>query len=296
MANLFNHMALRNWVPAKGGPVIWPFGLAGSLTITNGQTVTLSANQVVDYQNLTINAGGVLNITGGWGIIGVAGNLINNGTIQNINNNYYGQTLTATTPLGLGLSYTIGSPAGGSGGIAGHNYGTAPTGQSAGNGGWGGQSWNYYSSTLPMYGAAPGGARGLTGGGIYIRCKGTISGNGHFYAYGNGGAGGTVGQYGDSYDYVTTTYNSCSDPTQHHSTRSNDGSGSGGGGAGGPGGYVYIQVATGGMASWTGTTIVTGGGGGAGGAASGAWFGGYSGAAGANGGGGAGGTYTLSYF
>ena len=59
-------------------------GTDGALVINNGQIVDLIGGSVKQYSSITINAGGILRITGdtgGWTEIGCKGNCIINGSI-----------------------------------------------------------------------------------------------------------------------------------------------------------------------------------------------------------------------
>jgi hypothetical protein len=97
----------------------WPSGAQGNLTIINGQTFVVSAGQLLDYNNVTINAGGTLLINGTSSqavtVLGVAGNLVVNGQIVG---RYYGNgyNVSRLTPRGETVSRNCPQNAGGRGG------------------------------------------------------------------------------------------------------------------------------------------------------------------------------------
>lgn len=102
----------------------WPFGTLGDLTINNGQTVTLAAGSTYDYNNITINNGGTLNISGvGTVVLGASGNVVINGTINSAYNYNNGNNHTFYDPftksnVSLSQSQASGG-SGGRGGVAG---------------------------------------------------------------------------------------------------------------------------------------------------------------------------------
>lgn len=189
----------------------WPIGLHGDLTINNGQTVTIAAGSIRDYNNLTINAGGTLSIIGNSLAItqiGVRYNMIINGVINN--NGYYGvnSSYTVVTPSGETLSHSMVQAASGYGG-----GGNAPGARGGGAG-------------INGYGGGGGGAGGPGRGG-YGAWGGSNNGGGGVSPYGGqGGAGNyTLGNGAGGY-----------------TTHGGNGGGSGGagsnyGGGGGGGGY-----------------------------------------------------------
>src|SRR5208282_6074332 len=124
----------------------WPFGTQGPLIVNGGELITLEANQTYDYSSITIAAGGVLQLsqsTGGWTILGCAGDAVIDGTIQTVNGAHVSGTFTATVPASNGTSdgevliYNITQSAGGVGGQGGNPGGTSSYGNGGGGGGFG---------------------------------------------------------------------------------------------------------------------------------------------------------------
>jgi hypothetical protein len=185
-------------------PKRWPVGKDLDLVITNGQIITLNAGEVKDYNNLTINQGGTLLITGGSSSsitqIGVKGNLVINGIIR-ANDGIFGTVSSNSTAPNLeSVTYSItqssaGAGSAGTGGAQGAGGGAGNLGIGGGGGGGGaGSFW--------------GGAGGINGGA-------GNPGNANIYAGGTGNATFTNGQGGGA-----------------HRTTGFPGGGSGGGGAG----------------------------------------------------------------
>jgi hypothetical protein len=236
-------------------------------------------------------------------ILGVAGNLVNNGTIRNNaasgTANHYGTTVSATDPNNVSLSYTFNAVTGGSGGTGGYaiantnNTGytgpeadngdnlTGGSGQSSGNGGAGGNGAYTNTHGLLDYGApGTGGSLGSSGGCIYVRLRGTLTGTGNFNVNGSagtaGGAGGSSIDVSSQGTYMATPY---SGSVTSYSTFASGGGGGGGGGAGGSAGKIFISYVQTNALSSDSTTKNTsggsGGGGGAGGICGGAYGAGY---------------------
>ncbi|MBU0486419.1 MAG: T9SS type A sorting domain-containing protein [Bacteroidetes bacterium] len=127
----------------------WLCGLDGNLHIQNGETVDIAVGSIKDYNNLTIDSGGTLRVTGNaidFTMIGVKGNLILNGTIEAKNSTASGNT-SVTAPDGTVLSSTIVQQPGGNGGNGGE-ISTLPGGaggaESNGDGGGGGSGSTFF--------------------------------------------------------------------------------------------------------------------------------------------------------
>ena len=221
----------------------WPTGTDGDLVIASGSTVTLSPGTLKNYRNLTVQSGGVLEISdgGSWTMIGVSGNLIVDGTIRSINSTHTGGTFNATAPNKLGvlsgesLSFSCSQNSGGNGGNSrqrGYGGGGTSSGNGGGgagdDGGGGGASLTRGGDGGPTSGGAGsfgfgdpgdnagsrggggGGFRGRHGGAIYLKVKGNISGSGSVNVNGsNGTAGGSGSGYNENYTYQCNPHDVC---------------------------------------------------------------------------------------
>lgn len=239
----------------------WPTGEDGPLLVGPGQTVNITAGDIKDYSDCTIDATGTLHIDDGdgWTIIGCAGTLTINGTIEARNGETgVDDTFASNEPdntgalTGPALSYSIVQSVGGGGGT-----GIAPGGSSFfgnGGGGGGGPTNNGQDGIL--------GFGGTGGAGTIFGCPGNATNPGGGAAiWGNmGGQGLQPGV--------------CCGPTMRSA-------GGGGGSRGYHGQGLFLKVA--GDITGSGTIDVSGRDGGAGGA------GGGSGPCTTNGGGGGGG-------
>jgi len=90
----------------------------GDLIVTNGMEVVLPANGTRQYGDVIIDAGGVVRLADGGGILelDVLGNCIINGTILANNGKHTGGTWSKTSVLGENLVHTVIQKAGGNGG------------------------------------------------------------------------------------------------------------------------------------------------------------------------------------
>jgi hypothetical protein len=199
----------------------------GDLLVGNGQTVTIPANATRQYGDIVIDAGGILEVENGGGILTLEalGNCVINGTIKATNGKHTGGVWNKTSPLGESLSHTVTQKAGGNGGAGEDFGGPGGTGGLAafGNGGGGGRSAKFIaqngndaidvsagagiaqaaadeygenglSSTAPAN-TAGGGFRGSHGQSVYIKAA-RIQGSGTINASGQkGGNGGNGGEY-----------------------------------------------------------------------------------------------------
>lgn len=215
--------------------VAWPLGSDGDLTVLTGNTTTLTAGNTYDYNNITVQIGGVLRFSGGDGttptILGFKGIFDLSGTIQSKGNtSTAGGTFTNTAPDGFSMSYAITNEPGGDGGADG-GFNAAGLGNTTGGGGGGG----------------PGGT------------DGDFVGNGG--AGGTGNGGGTSGAGGSTFGGSGSNGGAAVS-----SVTSNLRGGGGGGGARGiNGGGLYIKGGASSTTSGTGTIDVSGSGGGSGG-------------------------------
>jgi hypothetical protein len=166
----------------------WPFGIGYNgiidLHIAIGNTITIPCGVIADYNSITIDSGGVLQISAGnlWTYIGCRGPFILNGTIVGKQGTYHSGTYTANEPAadgsltGTALSYTVVQQNGGNGGSSGvpacNNppvyYGASYAGgnQFNGNGGGGAGAMNIGHSCS------------IGGGGIGTDATDTTSGAG----------------------------------------------------------------------------------------------------------------------
>ena len=246
----------------------WPYGSDGSLTIINGQTIQLTAGSIKDYTNLTINTGGILEITGSTGAftyIGCSGNLVMNGSIYARESTFTGY-IGGTAPDGRALTYTIAQNAGGTGGNGGNRgggLGGAGGAQSGGHGGGGGGGGAYNGTGYNGGAGGAGGSNGAAGAGTSSGAGGASISSSYgssgatsqspFSAYtgANGGNGANGGGGGGGGGYTTGAQNY-------------GGAGGGGGGSAGLSGKcLYIRVK--GNVSGTGTIYINGANGGSGG-------------------------------
>lgn len=209
----------------KGGVVpTWPYGLQGDLVVNNGQTYTLYANTVYDFNSVTVNAGGTIYIStsgtnGNTVTIGCKNDFILNGNItkQGLTTGVGGTYSRPVTEIGETLSHSIAQKLGGGGGRGGYyaptaliRYGGA---QSQGRGGGGGGTSSNLTDAF-AYGGT-GGAGGSNGGNSYNTVPLALGGIGG--GTGNGSAGANFSLFvGNNTGTTTRT----------------GGNGSGGGGAG----------------------------------------------------------------
>lgn len=213
MPNLFFIKAIKK----TGG---FPFGALGNVVVTTGNTLILTAGDTYDYNNLTVDSGGTIEITGSSPnptIIGVKGTFTMNGTASFNNLDNGGGTFSSTAPDGTNMTYSV-SPSVGGGGGAGGGVTTSPvvlggsggSGSGIGGGGGGGGSAVWGSSSLAAAGGGAGGGNGgggasggsIGGGSGGIGGAGGISGagdDGTNSGYGGDGSSGGGGG-GDSYD------------------------------------------------------------------------------------------------
>jgi hypothetical protein len=189
-------------------------GANGDLTVLNGQTVTLASGLYYDYNNVTVNAGGILEFTGSTGGItqlGVRNNLIVNGIIRS-NGIYNGGTYNLTTIAGEVLNYTISQALGGNGG-GGSNTGNGVSRAAGGagtngygGGGGGGPSGGYFGgaggsnngsgSAGSLFAGGPGNITKAAGANADTSGKGANGGGS-----GGGGGGGSLGTGGGGGGY-----------------------------------------------------------------------------------------------
>jgi hypothetical protein len=276
----------------------WPFGEENALHVLNGQTVTIAAGSTHDYESITVDSGGVLQVVSpasntDMTIIGVAGNFNLQGSLIVNDGQYYYMvsSRTVATPgdagdlSGESITYQISTPTsnptGGAGGD--HNWNPQNGGaQAAGNGGGGASISDGLNAALAKGGdGAPGvcfsgdpGTAGI-GASIYGNTGGAgVTGSG-LNCWAPGGGGGSRGMHGRAlYIKVKGNFNGSSG-TIYANGRSGGtggrggdssytGAGGGGGGGGGFGGVVNIRY----HGTYSAPTIsVSGGSGGAGGAA-----------------------------
>ena len=226
----------------------------GDLIVANGQTVTIPANATRQYGDVIVDAGGILEVEDGGGILTIEalGNCVINGLIKATNGKHTGGVWNKTSPLGESLSHMVTQKAGGNGG-SGEDFG-GPGGAGGlaafGNGGGGGRSAKFIaqdgenaldvnagagiaqaaadeygenglSSTAPAN-TAGGGFRGAHGQSVYIKAS-RIQGSGTINASGQkGGNGGDGGEYLSEGELYAN--------------------GPGGGAAGGDGGNVWLRA------------------------------------------------------
>jgi hypothetical protein len=277
----------------------WPIGIQGDLVINNGETVNIPAGSIRDYNNVTINAGGTLAITGNSMAItqiGVRFNLVVNGIIRN--EGYYGldSSYSVVTPSGETIAYSITQSASGRGGN-GNAPGAAAGGDGVGGyggggGGAGGPGRGGYGGTggsnnSPGYNSPAGGSRyglgnytlgnGLDGQAVFGGHGGGSGGGGSNYG-GAGGGGGYKGTHGRGlYLYVTGTISgtgqiSCAGGNGYNGglggpyANGHGAGGGGGGGAGGSGGTLWVRKPA--ASPFTVPVTVAGGTGGVGGSSS----------------------------
>lgn len=273
----------------------FPYGPLGDLVIANGVTKTYTAGSILDFRNLTIEAGGTLNIQGGGSgaitLIGVKENLIINGVIKGNDGLFGSASFSVVTPLGESVSYYVpqaqagggsngGYPAGsgGPGGSLGYGGGGGGGGQAGQSRGWGGHGGvdnspgGYAPNNL-----APGAGNVSLGNGYYAN----EDGQAYYYGKHGGGSGGGggkgTGAYGGSgggykgkhglglYLYVLGTISGSGQVQLNGLAGFRGGyqygnNGGGGGGAGGSGGSLWVRA----RAPFTVPYTVSGGAGGAG--------------------------------
>jgi hypothetical protein len=205
----------------------WPRGVLGDLHILNGQTISFSAGSILDYNNVTIDAGGVLNIDGSVNqkplILGVAGNFVLNGEIRGT---YFGvnSAFTIQTPTNEEISHSIVQKMGGFGGRGG-GAGDAGGGYGINGPGAGGSA-----GTLGFGGGGGGAGSNVVGG-----AGGTNNGPGNLA--------------GNNWGPVGTGNSTLGNGATAFGGTAGNGGGSGGGASGGvqnPGGAAKIPGAGGG--------------------------------------------------
>jgi hypothetical protein len=190
----------------------WPFGTLGDLVINSGQTVNLAAGQSYDYNSITINSGGVLNITGkGIILLGSVNNFVINGSITSSTFDDCSAAFSLTdpdvnavSPITVSYAYTpAGSGGNGGNGPGGNAWsggmsgGAGCCGLGGGGGGGGGGAWGGGCCGMNFYGGR-GGTCG--GGGDFSYGNGNVyqfhyNGGAGMITYGNGGsaAAGSIG-------------------------------------------------------------------------------------------------------
>ena len=239
----------------------WPTGALGNLTVSG--TTILTAGQVYDYNNITINVGGVLKFTGGDGttptVLGYTGVFTLSGTIEcRQGTTTSGGTFSTTAPDGFTASYTITQSAGADAGFTSFDS-FGGLGSAQGGGGGGGTGSNGSASGAGGAGGngvpspANGGAGGavFSGSGSVGAAKVAVASN----VEGGSGGGGAKGYHGSCL-YIKGGAASSTAGTGTIDVRVSDG------GAGGNGGQATNNKATAGPKNAFGGS---GGGGGAGG-------------------------------
>lgn len=250
----------------------FPSGSQGDLTVLNGQTVVINAGDIRDYNNVTINAGGTLEINGSSSgaitVLGVAGNLTINGTIRG-NNRAAGGTYNLVTPNGESISYSATQRSGGRGGYGGRGVtnilndaggvnltlspsparsvggSASPTGIGSGGGGGAGGYTPNTNTLAPIFPHPPvgvpniegkdGGTGGASGSGQSFPSLPNISGGAGNATLGNGGSSPNATSSGARIDTPSAPGN----PSFVLISRQSQPSGTGGGGGGGAGGYLF---------------------------------------------------------
>jgi hypothetical protein len=279
----------------------FPYGPLGDLTITSGQTVNITNGSIVDYNNLTIQAGGTLNIVGAASgnitVIGVKNNLVINGTIKANDGTFGTSTFSLVTPNNESVSYTstqrsagAGAPGtypagnGGGAGTLGYGGGGGGGGDSDQSRGWGGHGGvNNGPGTYAPNNLEPGAGNVSLGNGytgtqdgrpVYLGKHGGGSGGGggKSGSAGGGGGGAFKGKHGlGLYIYVLGSISGSGQVQMNGLNGFNGGAGNlngskgggGGGGAGGNGGSLWVRS----PAPFTVPYTISAGTGGVGGAA-----------------------------
>jgi hypothetical protein len=207
-------------VRANPGLGAYGTGADGAVTISSNTSLTANMN----YTNLTINSGKILNTAGF--IIRCTGDLVNNGTITDSTNKAAGG--------GAGATKTGGYWEGGAGntGSAGASAAISGAGK-GGNGGHGGGAGggcgdNEWGNRTGGNGGA-GGAGGAGGGRVLIYAK-TITNNGTIDVAGAAGAAGSAGTQGGSNYFEPFDWPDIG-----------GGGGGGMGGSGGDGGTIILM-------------------------------------------------------
>ena len=190
----------------------WPYGVLGDLHVTVGNTpYQLTAGQIYDYDNITIDDACVLEFIGDtvdWTVLGIKGNLAGPGSgmgyIRCKSSTAVG-TGTRVTPDGVSLSATITQSNGGVGGNGGQSYdrNTNPAGSANGGGGGGNSYSGGYGGTGDIAGGGGGG--GYSNGGNASGTTGGTAGTGPSYNQGGSGAN-AYGQNGTDGTSGTPTY------------------------------------------------------------------------------------------
>jgi hypothetical protein len=264
---------------------VWPTGEMGDLVIAAGQTVQFPAGSVSDYDSITVQPGGTLEILPGtgWTIFGVTGDFTLKGTLIDRSHEHFGGSWTVNAPDGTLLSATLMQGDGGAGGDylgcgnphvldqyagAGGRPSASPY---QGNGGGGGvcstngnggegtstSGGNGGSPSNPPGELGPGGSGG-SGFSASGQNGGSVSGgNLNIVHLGGGGGGGTRGRHGGllylcilgNLDAAGGTIDLSGEAGgaggNGGSAARGSGAGGGGGGAGGDGGVLVLRYQTG---------------------------------------------------
>lgn len=283
-------MPLRRGFGIRSG--IWPTGKDGDLHVLNGQTYTLTPGASYDFRNVTVDAGGKIEVdTGvGWVMLGVAANLVIDGEIISRASDQAvvgGATLTQTSPDGRSLTYTFPALGAGGGGGSGSDYAPFIRGGGGsgafGNGGGGGTSASSSSNgdnghtAIISKGGDSAAAIDALGHGAPIYGNDGEPGSGDSFE-GFGGGGGSRGLAGGPL-YIRINGNLSGSGSIsvagspggnggyggdiNDFTSSNSGGGGGGGGAGGCGGKLIVKYGSATFSNYD----VSGGNGGTGGGA-----------------------------
>lgn len=231
----------------------WPSGKDGPLLVKTGEKITLQPGKTYDFQSITVQSGGTINISPGsdWVIIGSLGDVNIQGTIVGNEGIADSGNFVATAPDGFQLQYNFVSSGGGVGGdapwkcpVVDHPIANGGPSSSNGNGGGGAALGEVVGQSF-IAGGAGGNARG--GDGAMGVCR-----RGVCSAPGQGGAlWGNPGTDGGLANGAPRNW-------------SNIGGGGGGGARGRNGQLIYIRT-LGNFGAPDGIIDVSGGNGGAGG-------------------------------
>jgi len=166
-------------------PNFYGDGSDGALTVVNGQTYSLTPNQIYNFTSVTINSGGKLNATGGGVVmIKVQGNFTNNGEVDfsNIGTDLISQKISVA---GMYVDTPIVRTAGNGGDGGGAHVGYPDHAATKGSGAT--------ASTSMLYGGGGGGGAGAVNS-TYQTITGGNGGNGGVGGISpTGGTGGTTG-------------------------------------------------------------------------------------------------------
>lgn len=269
---------------SDGADGLWPQGADNDLIVESGETKSIAAGSIKDYNNVNIKSGGTLIIDGASSqdptVIGVVNDFILNGTVvaQAV---YDGGAKSISLPRGGSFSYTITQANGGAGGAGGKRWDSALVGGAGGLGtnGFGGGGGGGTGSTFSVTAGGAGGSGGAAG---YSCGSSTLLTNG-MITLGDGGnaAGAQVSGSGGG----SGGGNGCT------LMASSSGAGGGGGMKGKHGLGLYIQVRN--SIKGNGTFIMSGQKGFNGGNSSGGTRANGSGGAGGGGAGGSGGVLKI---